>query len=89
MKFQFLTSIGDNRQNQHASLTATQTIWLREHNRVARRLAKHNPGRSDEFYYQEARRIVIAEIQHITYNEYLPTILGIFNQVSLIFKTVN
>lgn len=54
------------------------TIWLREHNRVANELFNlYGTAKSDEFYYQEARRIVIAEFQHITYNEYLPVILGI------------
>lgn len=67
---------GDDRLNQHASLTALHTIWLREHNRVAKELVRQMPGRSDHFYFQQARRIVIAELQHITYNEYLPTILG-------------
>ena len=54
-----------------------QTLWLREHNRVANILyAKFGASQTDEFYYQEARRIVIAEFQHITYNEYLSAILG-------------
>jgi hypothetical protein len=72
----FIIYEGDERLNQHASLTALHTIWLREHNRVAKELARQMPGRSDHFYFQQARRIVIAEFQHITYNEYLPTILG-------------
>uniref|UniRef100_A0A0P5ACT7 Double oxidase: two peroxidase domains n=1 Tax=Daphnia magna TaxID=35525 RepID=A0A0P5ACT7_9CRUS len=68
---------GDNRVREQPLLTVMHTLWLREHNRVAKALyAKFGPSRSDEFYYQEARRIVIAEIQHITYREYLPVILG-------------
>ena len=58
-------------------LTVMHTIWLREHNRVANQLyALFGTKRTDEFYYQEARRIVIAEFQQIAYQEYLPTLLG-------------
>lgn len=64
--------------NQQPALASLQTIWLREHNRLARRLAQVKPAwrGDDETLYQEARRIVIAEMQHITYSEYLSEILG-------------
>ena len=67
---------GDSRVNQHSGLVVIHTIWVREHNRVARALFKRHPDWSDEELFQEARRIVIAEFQHITINEYIPAIIG-------------
>ncbi|XP_014475719.1 PREDICTED: peroxidase-like isoform X1 [Dinoponera quadriceps] len=67
---------GDDRVNIEPQLAAIHTVWHREHNRVADELARLNPDWPDEVLYQEARRIVIAEIQHITYKEWLPILLG-------------
>ncbi|ROT65453.1 peroxinectin, partial [Penaeus vannamei] len=67
---------GDSRVNEQPGLTAIHTIWMREHNRVARQLKALNPSWNDETVFQEARRFVVAEMQHITYNEWLPIIVG-------------
>jgi len=66
---------GDMRALDMPGLATMQTLFLREHNRVAGLLAEAL-GEDDEQIYQKARRIVIAEYQNIVYNEYLPLILG-------------
>ena len=50
---------------------------MREHNRLAQLLKNQHPRWDDDKLYQEARRIVIAEYQHIIYKEWLPQILGL------------
>lgn len=67
---------GDIRVNAQPHLTAMHTLWVREHNRIAGQLALINPHWDDERIFQEARKITIASIQHITYNEWLPALLG-------------
>jgi peroxidase len=67
---------GDVRANEQIGLTATHALFLREHNRLAGVLQTQNPGLSDEQLYQAARKIVGAEMQIITYKEFLPALLG-------------
>lgn len=76
---------GDPRSNENIALSALHTLFLREHNRLAKqfgatpdtdaRAAALGLSR-DEYIYQTARAVVAAEIQAITYNEYLPLLLG-------------
>ncbi|XP_031763796.2 chorion peroxidase [Galleria mellonella] len=67
---------GDSHGNQIISLTVLHTIWTREHNRVARALARLNPGWGEDTIFMETRRILQAEYQHIIYNEFLPLLIG-------------
>lgn len=76
---------GDVRANENPVLVAFHTLFAREHNRICHLLKievhKNGKGRkaaavSDEWYYQQARRIVIAELQSVVYNEFLPLVLG-------------
>ena len=50
---------------------------MREHNRLAQLLENQHPSWNDEKLYEETRRIVMAEYQHIIYKEWLPHILGL------------
>ncbi|XP_033217521.1 peroxidase-like [Belonocnema kinseyi] len=67
---------GDPRVNQNTHLTILQTILVKEHNRIARVLAKLNSKWTDEKIFQETRRILIAVHQWISYYEWLPLVLG-------------
>jgi len=71
-----LFAAGDVRANENIELTSLQTLFVREHNRIADAIAKANPRMSDEQIYQTARAQVIAELESITYNEWLPALLG-------------
>jgi peroxidase len=62
---------GDVRANENVALTAIQTLFAREHNRIVGLLPN---SLSQEDKFQIARRVVGAEIQYITYNEFLPTL---------------
>ncbi|MGH3648842.1 MAG: peroxidase family protein [Micromonosporaceae bacterium] len=62
---------GDVRANENIGLQATQTLFAREHNRVVSLLPDYL---TEEQKFQIARRVVIAEQQYITYNEFLPAL---------------
>ncbi|WP_460518707.1 peroxidase family protein [Flindersiella endophytica] len=60
---------GDVRANENIGLLATQTLFAREHNRIVGLLPS---SLSEEEKFQIARRVVIAEEQAVTYQEFLP-----------------
>jgi hypothetical protein len=67
---------GDPRTEDNVMLTSIQTIFLREHNRIARELQNQHPDWSSDDLYETARKINIAVYNNIIYDEYLPALLG-------------
>jgi len=67
---------GDARANEQPGLTTMHTLWFREHNRIASELEGMNRNWDAERVFQETRRIMTAEYQHIIYQEWLPILLG-------------
>lgn len=74
---------GDVRANEQVGLIMMHTLWVREHNRVARGIAEADfAGRNlsspsvDEEIYQRARSVVVALLQKVTYYEWLPALIG-------------
>jgi hypothetical protein len=60
---------GDVRANENIGLTSLQTLFAREHNRIVALLPT---SLSAQMRFDIARRVVGAEQQYITYNEFLP-----------------
>uniref|UniRef100_A0A8C5H6C0 Eosinophil peroxidase-like n=1 Tax=Gouania willdenowi TaxID=441366 RepID=A0A8C5H6C0_GOUWI len=67
---------GDVRVDENIALTSLHTLFLREHNRLARQLRRINPHWSSETLYQEARKIMGAYTQIFVFRDYLPHIVG-------------
>ncbi len=67
---------GDVRANEQVALTAMHTLFVREHNRLAALVRRQFPRWSGDRVYRAARQLVGAEMQAITFREYLPALLG-------------
>ena len=67
---------GDVRANENIGLTSLHTIFMREHNRLVDEMSVKNPYWDGDKLYQEARKVVEAQLQIITYNEFLPHLVG-------------
>ena len=68
---------GDFRTDENTALAAQQTLWVREHNRIVDLLRPLKPHWKAEKLFQEARRINIAQYQHILFKEFLPILIGL------------
>ena len=90
---------GDSRANEHIALMSLHVLFLREHNRLADQISEQNPDWDDEQIFQLSRKLVAAQIQAITYEEFLPSLgitledysgfdSGINPQVTSAFATV-
>ncbi len=71
---QALFLAGDIRANEQVGLTALHTLFVREHNRLADLM--EDSGMTGQEIFELARKIVGAQMQVITYNEFLPLLLG-------------
>jgi hypothetical protein len=67
---------GDFRANEQVGLTAMHTLWVREHNKWAHFMKLMRPNADGAELFQYARAVVVAEMQVITYKEFLPILLG-------------
>jgi len=72
---------GDTRGDVHPGFTLLVTLGIRYHNKIAEQLKELRPDWNDERLYQESRKIVIAVKQHITYTQWMDSLLGRFNNI--------
>lgn len=71
-----LFATGDRRGNETVELTALQTLFMRNHNRLAGQLKALHGDWTDQQLFDEARKLNIAQYQSIIYNEWIPAVLG-------------
>jgi peroxidase len=67
---------GDPRVMENPELTATTTLFMREHNNWVGQLKTQHPDWTGDQLYNMARAITTAEYENIVYSEYLPVLIG-------------
>jgi hypothetical protein len=67
---------GDIRAAENVALLSMHTLFTREHNRMVAELAERDPSLTDDQLFDAARARVEAIMQAITYNEFLPILIG-------------
>lgn len=67
---------GDVRAAENIALTSLHTLFAREHNRWVDILAEQQPNLSEEEVFNAARMRIEAEVQAITFNDFLPILVG-------------
>lgn len=66
-----LFAVGGDRANSTSMVAMLNTLFLREHNRLAGELERLNPGWDDDRVFETARNIVIAMFIKIVVEEYI------------------
>ena len=69
---------GDIRSSEQMALASLHTLFVREHNRIAKKLNEINPHWTGDTIFEETRKIVGGMLQKITYEDYLPQLLGAY-----------
>lgn len=64
---------GDPRNTEHSILASIHTLWVLEHNLLCDEMPS---DWSEEDKFWKARQVLIAKLQHIVYEEWLPTLFG-------------
>jgi len=67
---------GDVRANEQVGLAAMHTLFVRDHNRLAAQIQQDQPQLTGQEVFEATRRLVVAKLQIITYNEHLPALMG-------------
>lgn len=67
---------GDVRAGENVALTSLQTVMAREHNRWVDLIQAQNPEMTGDELFAAARVRVEAVVQAVTYNEFLPKLVG-------------
>ena len=67
--------VAELRGDENVPLLSLHTLWVREHNRIAKALKKINPLWEEEDLYQNTRKIIIGMLQHIVFTKWLPNVV--------------